>query len=103
MDGLERNSKPARHAHRLTAIAILSLWQIAVAALGADDPLLSWNDTGAKKAILDFVAEATTEGSPDFVRPEERVGREMKFLSKDDPNVPLLTCLAFFSLYRLQN
>jgi len=37
------------------------------------DPLPSWNDGPAKKAILDFVAAVTREGSDTFVPPAERV------------------------------
>ena len=37
------------------------------------DPLLSWNDSTAKSAILDFVARVTKEGGPDFVPPAERI------------------------------
>lgn len=43
------------------------------AALARSDPLPSWNDTAAKQAILSFVQAVTTEGSPDFVPPSERV------------------------------
>lgn len=39
----------------------------------ADDPLPSWNDGTAKSAILNFVEATTTEGSPDFVPPAERI------------------------------
>jgi len=39
----------------------------------AAEPLPSWNDGPSKKAILDFVAKATKDGSPDFVPPAERV------------------------------
>ena len=39
----------------------------------ADDPLPSWNDTAPKKAIITFVERVTKEGSPDFVKPEERI------------------------------
>src|SRR5687768_17214563 len=39
----------------------------------AADPLPSWNDTPTKKAIVDFVAKVTTEGSADFVKPEDRI------------------------------
>src|SRR5262245_49599450 len=39
----------------------------------ADDPLPSWNDTATKKAIIDFVEKTTKEGSPDFVKLEERI------------------------------
>ncbi len=37
------------------------------------DPLPSWNDGLAKQAILAFVKETTTQGSPQFVPPAERI------------------------------
>jgi phosphoglycolate phosphatase-like HAD superfamily hydrolase len=37
------------------------------------DPLPSWNDGAAKKAIVDFVQTTTTQGSPNFVPPPERI------------------------------
>lgn len=37
------------------------------------DPLPSWNSGAAKQAILTFVKETTTEGSPRFVDPMARV------------------------------
>ena len=37
------------------------------------DALASWNDGPAKRAIEEFVARVTTEGSADFVRPEARI------------------------------
>jgi hypothetical protein len=37
------------------------------------DPLPSWNDGPAKQAIVTFVKETTTQGSPKFVEPEERI------------------------------
>ena len=43
------------------------------AAAGASDPLPSWNEGPTKKAIGDFVARVTKEGSPDFVPPPERI------------------------------
>jgi hypothetical protein len=39
----------------------------------AGDPLPSWNDGSAKRAITDFVVKVTTEGSPGFVPPAERI------------------------------
>ena len=42
-------------------------------AVGRLDPLPSWNDGPAKAAILDFVARTTRSGSPEFVRPDERI------------------------------
>jgi phosphoglycolate phosphatase-like HAD superfamily hydrolase len=38
-----------------------------------DTPLTSWNEGTIKAAILDFVRRVTTEGSPDFVPPSERI------------------------------
>lgn len=43
------------------------------AAFAQADPLPSWNDTAPRQAILSFVQAVTTEGSPDFVPPSERV------------------------------
>ena len=37
------------------------------------DALPSWNDGSAKKAIVEFVQATTTQGSPRFVPPAERV------------------------------
>ncbi len=39
----------------------------------AQEPLASWNDTAAKKAIVAFVERVTKQGSPDFVPPAERI------------------------------
>ena len=50
----------------------------AAVALGAHaeaqtDPLPSWNDGAAKKAIVEFVQSTTTQGNPKFVPPEARI------------------------------
>ncbi len=37
------------------------------------DPLPSWNDGPARKAIVDFVQATTTQGGPSFVPPEARI------------------------------
>ena len=37
------------------------------------DPLPSWNDSQAKQSILDFVAAATAQGSPNFVPPQQQI------------------------------
>jgi phosphoglycolate phosphatase-like HAD superfamily hydrolase len=42
-------------------------------ALGQADPLPSWNDGATKKAITDFVARVTTQGTADFVPPAARI------------------------------
>jgi hypothetical protein len=60
--------KPIRIAFALLAITFTS-----VTGSQAQDPLPSWNDTGAKKSILAFVDKVTKEGSPDFVPVPERI------------------------------
>jgi phosphoglycolate phosphatase-like HAD superfamily hydrolase len=42
-------------------------------ALAADDPLPSWNDTGTKNAIVDFVRVTTDRGNRNFVPEPERI------------------------------
>ena len=44
-----------------------------VRANAQPDPLPSWNDGAAKQAIIEFVKATTTEGSPKFVPPAERI------------------------------
>ena len=69
----------SQHAHffqkraaPLSAILIATIvW--SARAFAQADPLPSWNDTAPKKAIIAFVKKLTEEGSPDFVRPEERI------------------------------
>ena len=39
----------------------------------AKDPLPSWNDGPARRAITDFVARVTTSGGADYVQPAERI------------------------------
>jgi phosphoserine phosphatase len=56
----------------LVKIAALALGLIPVASKGQDS-LASWNDGPAKQAIVDFVKATTTQGSPQFVAPEERI------------------------------
>jgi hypothetical protein len=48
------------------------LWNDSAIAQAAD-PLPSWNDGKSKQSILAFVKQVTTQGSPDFVPPEERI------------------------------
>jgi phosphoglycolate phosphatase-like HAD superfamily hydrolase len=45
----------------------------AQAASAADEPLPSWQDGPAKRAILDFVTRVTTRGGPEFVPEPERI------------------------------
>src|SRR6266436_6539356 len=55
---------------------MLALWALLllVVPVGAQtDPLPSWNDGPAKKAIVDFVQATTDKASPKFVAPEARI------------------------------
>jgi phosphoglycolate phosphatase-like HAD superfamily hydrolase len=56
----------------IRAIAVFVV-VLAAAPARAADPLPSWNDGPAKKALLDFVAKVTREGGPDFVPKPERI------------------------------
>ena len=69
-----------RHAINLGRRGLICCLAAAAFLLGAqlpafaqDDPLPSWNDGPTKQAILDFVAETTTEGAANFVAPEDRI------------------------------
>ena len=55
------------------AVASLAAAICFASTTRAQDQLPSWNDTAAKKAIIDFVQRVTKERSPDFVKPEERI------------------------------
>ncbi len=54
----------------LTTMAIVAL---GTAARAQSDPLPSWQDRAAKKAIVEFVTTTTTAGSPKFVPIPERI------------------------------
>mgnify|MGYP000948607175 CR=1 FL=1 len=54
------------------ALATL-LFTLGVTGAQAADPLPSWNDGAAKSAIVEFVTTVTTEGTPEFVPPAERI------------------------------
>jgi hypothetical protein len=62
-----RSTRTRSIAHAILYVVLLS------AGAHADDPLPSWNDGAAKRAILDFTLRVTTAGSPDFVRPADRL------------------------------
>jgi phosphoserine phosphatase len=48
--------------------------EVAASQAGlAGDPLASWRAGASKQAILEFVERVTSEGSPDFAPPDERV------------------------------
>ncbi len=55
------------------AAAVVGIAALVAPDSRAADPLPSWNDTAPKKAIVTFVERVSTDGSPDFVPPAERV------------------------------
>ena len=54
-------------------LALTTLLVFGLQAQAQTEPLSSWNDGAAKQAILDFVKDTTTESSPNFVPPAERI------------------------------
>ena len=70
------------------------LWIMSATVAVAEDPLSSWNDGAAKKNIMAFVGKVTTQGSPEFVPPAERIAT----FDNDGtlwPSHPMYTQLAF--------
>ena len=70
-------SRVSRRALLAATAALPALSElVASAAAQAQAPagvLPSWNDGPAKHAIIEFVQATTTQGSPNFVPPEERI------------------------------
>lgn len=63
-----------RHAALAAALAPLALRPApAQGQTAGTDPLPSWRDGATKRAILDFVAAVTAEGTRDFVAPRDRI------------------------------
>ena len=65
--------KPGRLGVGAKILAFAASLLFAAQASAQTDPLPSWNDGPAKKAIVEFVQTTTTQGSPKFVPPAERV------------------------------
>jgi phosphoglycolate phosphatase-like HAD superfamily hydrolase len=61
------------HPRLLLALVVSAVVAAPTPILAQSDPLPSWNDGGAKQAILDFVKATTDQSSPNFVAPEERI------------------------------
>jgi phosphoglycolate phosphatase-like HAD superfamily hydrolase len=69
---IDRRTRAAPRLLRFVAVAALLLAS-AVPLAAQANPLPSWNDGAAKKAIVDFVAATTTQGRPTFVPSAERI------------------------------
>ena len=61
------------HCLSLVVAAVVGTLVAVSPSFGQTDPLPSWNDGAAKKAIVEFVQTTTTQGSPKFVPPAERI------------------------------
>lgn len=59
----------SRHS-LLLLLVVLVQWPLF---LYAAEPLPSWRDGPSKNSIIEFVRAVTTQGSPDFVPPAERI------------------------------
>jgi phosphoglycolate phosphatase-like HAD superfamily hydrolase len=58
----------------LETLLILALYLVSDGAvLAQSDPLPSWTESAAKRAIIDFVTRVTSQGSKEFVPPAERI------------------------------
>src|SRR6266700_2896023 len=66
-------AKASAGRQNLIAAALASALALTTTIAQAADPLSSWNDGPAKQAIVEFVKATTTQGSPQFVPPEERI------------------------------
>jgi len=63
----------AAHFTARAKLSLAALLLLAGQALAQSDPLPSWNDGAAKKAIVEFVQATTTQGGAKFVPPAERI------------------------------
>jgi phosphoglycolate phosphatase-like HAD superfamily hydrolase len=54
-------------------LALVASLAVSPHAFAQSDPLPSWNDGPAKKAIVEFVQATTDQSSPKFVPPAERI------------------------------
>ncbi|GAB3338184.1 HAD family hydrolase [Marilutibacter aestuarii] len=60
-------------AFKKRRLALAATLVLATGAAHAAEPLSSWNDGLAKKAIVDFVERVSQEGGADYVHPSERI------------------------------
>jgi phosphoglycolate phosphatase-like HAD superfamily hydrolase len=69
---MKRTTTHFRNFFRTAILLCVALLGIANAQ-AQTDPLPSWNDGPAKRAILSFVKDTTTKSSPKFVQPKDRI------------------------------
>ena len=57
----------------LSSLAALAHDAPTASPLAGDEPLSLWTGSAVRAALLDFVAVTTTEGSPNFLQPVDRI------------------------------
>ena len=62
-----------REALRSLGVSLCVILLFSARTHGQSDPLPSWNEGAAKKAIVDFVRATTQRGSPTWVPHEARI------------------------------
>jgi len=62
-----------RRSRFLVAILAVALVCLCTLCIAANDPLPSWRDGAAKKAIVSFVDKVTRRGGQEYVPPDERI------------------------------
>jgi phosphoglycolate phosphatase-like HAD superfamily hydrolase len=72
-DPTQEIAMPARRCQIVFALLPLLLMTAQASAQNRTDPLPSWNDGAARKAILEFVRVTTDKASPKYVPPAQRV------------------------------
>jgi phosphoserine phosphatase len=60
-------------APQLVVATLATMLALATALAQAAEPLASWNEGPAKRAVVEFVAKVTAEGAPTYVAPAERI------------------------------
>lgn len=71
---LSREQIPMRRRAKLLPPFVSLLIALAIASVAATpDPLPSWNEGNAKKAVMEFVRTVTDKASPNYVPAEERI------------------------------
>ena len=62
-----------RIASRSLTVALCAILLLVTCSAAQSDPLPSWNDGSAKRAILQFVRDTTDLSSPRFIPPGQRI------------------------------
>ena len=73
VDRLEAHVKISDPTGVARSLGMFALLVACSAAFAQSDPLPSWNDGAARKAIVEFVQATTTQGNANFVPPAERI------------------------------